>query len=698
MIISDPINTEFEDIIDKFNGLIASSHEQDCKLDRLAKESKLGFLDRAYFYIGSHILPIFWHWPISCSRHQRNTDKNNYAIESYSLRFYNPFQTIVKCPWKIILVYTFCLYGTIKNLIIVLTYFAHEYKLCAWNKYIDEKKSLNDNQADKFVSNNCINEQILDLEGKNLIDSLNNLNRLHFYIGSPVITNNVLYTFIVLLVLSLGWCILILGFFNWNNPHFRQDSLTLQYEPLMEKKRIAIMASKISSLLQQHQYNQIVYQNGKQPMTNDFRLIVYNLLLEYRLFKRSFPINMMLLEKCCNFESLNINQYGILANWFGKNLSSLDDQADNNYETEKIVNYWQSNTINHGPFKLISPINPAHLTVDNYHKLINSKMKFTICNIIMSALIFSTIVIGLLWRELDNRVLLRNQQLYCKNISISLRSNINLLSRNWPGQLWPEPTNNMNYHEQPTTILNELIAMLNKQTLLTLLEDSMLFTLQSMLLGIYFNLISSNRFLHNIWTMQIIEQLKLIRKLMLLAEITGKQSNSISKQLYEKQLERIQICLSQAYLNFVLFTRNLRYPHAFFKFVALHIAMNAIFGSLSAYICIGRIDENNLILIWIIMIFIAGLLNLIGYLSVNTTKYFNTLSVYINQVCGESTRLSQMRSVHVLSLWRRQILSSNVIEQVFGIELFGVRFSPANLIIFDSRVLATSLYLLKSYM
>lgn len=159
---------------------------------------------------------------------------------------------------------------------------------------------------------------------------------------------------------------------------------------------------------------------------------------------------------------------------------------------------------------------------------------------------------------------------------------------------------------------------------------------------------------------------------------------------------QIERALGLSYVNYVIFRREFRYYRPFFKFVALQLTLNVIFGAILALTNLtarGQLDRYIMGTITIVGIWC---LNAVIYVSVDFTSRIQNLFGELNIMMAKSVQLLSARSneFNMISLWRRQLMSSHEIVNTFGVVIFGVELSASNFIQFNSYVLGASLYFL----
>lgn len=488
---------------------------------------------------------------------------------------------------------------------------------------------------------------------------------------------------------------------------------------------------------------------------NDFEQDKYRKL--YEKFTQQFESNgylsfeSFLSKKTCENQDIggsnnnydnNINQklpfpdekqFFRLTNWFEQTISR-DKNAKNveimhrsgqNHDKLRNDNFASNNDDENPIYKLFQGsgielrINPEHLTLNAYNSLCNLYTRIPSIVIGIAFFIGQLIMIGTMYREITNRLDQRREEFYC----LSLHRDA--VSRKWPIRLFPiiqEPSINdsnsnrshvndnehINYHVKEPTFGGELgLVMSNGSTIWLVIEIIIGYTMIAHQFGVYMVALMSNNWIQSTWMGQIQKQLSLIgqmmdsytRKQLLFQDKIKKLTNNDSLikddcEILNKFKEDIERSLTGAYLNLMVYRRDLRCHLAFFKFMVYHIILCLLVGSFLCYNILS--SGRNHLIVWTVMILIFSLINLIGYMSVNFTSNLNKLSAKMNKLMAKSARLS-LESSNVISLWRRQIMSTSDVEETFGISILGVEFSHSNLIQFNSYVFGASLYLLKSY-
>lgn len=669
---------EFDNLVEQFDELTVGLRKEDCfQLEILAKDIKPGKLHRFWYVAGTKsILPMYFQWPIEFRNWMKLRKLNKYEqceLDCYHMRFYMPFKRFIKCPARVYGIFIFLTCLSIKILTLVTVYILRESNINSWNNYLSQlkketypfntrlmKKEVDEEEHNDEQRSKCLMiETELNSDGKKIINTLDKLNKIYYYFGCPVITSNVTYVFLEIVLITITWFEFAFAWLNQNNSNFRQDSLTLEFEPLIEIRRIRLVTQDIVSTLSSNNHITCNKNDNNNYQNRNRRMSLI------------FP-----------FYKLTNQQFRIMSNWYIENLTRKRNKE-----------HAQINLARH------IHIEPAHFKQKNYFKLINNRERFIRYEIIIMLIISIGIAIGIHWRELTNRVQFRADIIYCKSLG---DGNHSFVSKRWPGRMLPEPDpqQSANGVYRPT-ISSEFGLMFSGQATILSSEFSCGFMMTALLICIYFDLIIANRLILQLWKGQIIEQLRLIKQMMFILERNQKLSstnNGYMMQNQDKQQQQlIEKCLYEAYINFVLYKRHVRMPCIFLKFVVLHFVIAVIVSSLVLYLCLVKSDNNSVIWLWIIMIFIAFMVNLIGYLCADLTSCFEDLSLHINKLMASVARLS-MESTPVVCLWRRQMLNSNEIQDLFGIKMFGVRLSPARLIQFDSHVLAGSFYLLSSFL
>lgn len=642
---------DFDALIKRFDQITSLDEKERLELYRQAKVVKPGAISSYFVKFSTKISPLFLHWPQSAKGKLQldQGDRRLYPwdIHGYSLRFHIPFFGLVECPWKSKCSIGFLVYVTIKFVIVFCTFLVREYRIYKWIHHLNkiEKETMQTNANNSMGSNieintnsMCFEDSNLNSIGRQLVASLDFLNQINYLIGSPIITFSLFYVYVILGVTAYICILFFMSFFNRNNPNLRQDALTVQYEPHIEKDRIDWQARQISKLIVRD-----TNENGQVALEDDTLARLY--VDAERWHKISFR------DLSCKENP--------------KELSS-------SIKAHQIV-----------------LINPAYLTLAAFKKSIDYRFKFITLTVSLSAILGLTLGAGLIYGELESRVELRTIVLSCQTCFAGARS-----SKIWPAKLLPEPSGQQLARGYKPTMFSELIIGLNKQTILFTLEAILTYVICAFMSGTYFYLLFANRLLQDIWLSQLREQLELIRQMMLLAEIYQRYKTFNSFNLSLRQ--SIETCLYKAYLNLILFRRQLRYPHALFKFLLWHVVIMVIILLGLASFCLNSKGEKSVIYIWFSLLFGVFLLNVFGYLSVEFTSRFDQLNAHIGKLMVEAARLS-MESSNIITLWRRQVMSSSEIEHAFGIEILGVLVSHSNIIQFDSYVFLATLYILRSY-
>lgn len=780
-------NMGFYSILSHANRCRMNSSKMIDNLDEIARQRKRGKLFTCFLHIALLISPFYIDCP-GClqaengfaseqrrlrkqTRRKLSNEKDqlvklkNKQINGYALRFHVPFKrsgsSSKPCPIRAYVINFSLLCVCLQMFIVTITYilFEHEMSTLKSNlidlypltmpttttRNIERSKNFDKSNNGHIMDVNWTNIEnsprcfmIQDLDADNLqrFERIERLTNLLISLGSPVITINDLLAFSLVFLTSLSLVTIIFAWLNWENADFRVDSLTIHFEPTIERDRLLershdLRLAVLNSNEFERQQNELLYANFVKSSRKKF------------------------LEK--GFKIPNINQFCGLLSWYKnsinnnnnfyyqhqKNNSSFSERRKPQFPyttdertlllrnaTSKVMQNFGDTNIGlisqreiskeismklsddekslgsvffEGNRKIVLQCNiPAHLSKEGYERILSQEFRDTICVLIFNVTLGIAMIFGLLYRELESRASHRLQQRKC---DFWLPGSLSL---DWPAKM-PQidenndsDNNNNKISKYPDnsngfqSIMTEFLVLLTKESLLFSTELVYCFVTLVFWCGSYVVFVVSSRLIINLWAANICKELKLIGSMMenflqqkIISERSGSQINFAGRNEIERNL-------TQCYLDFMLFRRELRFHQAYFKFIVSQTMIDVAYGTIICLYTLSNSGDRNREIIWATTIFIILLFNTFAHLGVTFTNKMHRLFSQLNKIMASSARLS-MESSYIVSLWRRQVMSSDDTELNFGLRILGIECTHATLIQLNSYVLAASLYLFKPY-
>lgn len=668
--------------------------EQVSKLQKLAAK-RWSFI-KLCCYITSLLSPIYFQLP-AWKRHKSLNSSNRIEygaidlyqvdVERYAIRFHLPFNLGtygIPCSYRAYVVHSFILIMMINGLIKTSTYMSFANELTSWQEKQQFNKDFRYDLHNATIR--CIRlDSLSELDRVDVSKIYNHVQQLKLA-GLTVISMNDLIPFINMILSYLYLVFIFYAFSNRDNSDFIMNPVTFHHKPMIERQRLQMklgdLSGKISFYLNNAELNESTgflkrlridfgtpsdkyHEYCRYSLKNRHKQSVskrdFMNLLDWLWTKRLLPIH--------NFSNVTPNDFN--------NLTKYSKQA---YRNEQ---------------KLL----PAHLTLSSYKQIMKDGNCFISCWIASIVIVFAISLSGLLYREVTQRIEQRFEQLECN------RWHPQGLSRKWLS-IFEDFTNlshelayrraEHNYSSSAWLELAvevELPLMLNQPYIIV---PSIFIALQFIMIetcfGVYVICAALNHSSKSIWLAQICRQLNLIRHMMdelnLAHYEIGIDKSNIS--LCKKQIEQ---ALELSYINFILFQKESRSGRNYLSFVILQLATTAI-GSVMIVLCllVSSNDEtkSNRIVIWSMVIMFIMLFDIYFIMSVSSTIKIHRLFGDVNMIMAKSTQVSMANSL-IMSLWRRQMMTRNEIEAVFGTQTFGFDLTYSNFIQFNSYVLGGSL-------
>lgn len=717
---------KFFSLIHEFNHIAyGETRNKSIELELQAEVNKKWNILDSFCKLTTLITPINLQLPAWKRKEYYQVESSNkdrlpdWEIEAYAFRFVLPFNLSsggARCTLHRYLIQLFLIHMIFKGFALCMIYGSFGNLLIHWSPDLSSINPTNYTTRCIILETLKEKDQMIARKLYKYVDDLNSF-------GSTVITMNDL---VFCLFIALIYFYIIFMYFairNRNSSDFAIHPLTFHYKPSIERRRLTHKYKQLMQRLvrfcdQSKDLEQTLESARKIVIDDNFDNIFANMSshLIYQNYQKTFSQEQYLkhdldepIKPVCKEDFLNF------LNWLTKRkmltcFESYQEDLDEE-ETEKHVLakkaslYDKQNTPD-------TSLLPAHLTLKNHRAQLRNANFVTICWIIGISLVCGLICLGLWYREIEERVGQRIEQIHCK------KWHPMGISRKWLSYLQDLTNENhirayeevMQQNYQKNLLINlgiwiELPLVFTPRASFLAILVYANFTILNVCFGLYILSASMNHFNLGVWSKQINHQLKLIGSLMEQLDVEANVNEIAVSAIVQSDLIvcKIQIerALRMTYANFILFFEELRPARKYLRIVILQLAVIAI-GSivLVSFILQSRSSgtgiRSNLLIIWYLMLCFVGLFDVYFLMSVKSTNRIQILFGHINMLMAKSTSVS-METCNFVTLWRRQILTYMEVESVFGIQTLGFDLTYSNFIQFNSYVLGGSLYMFRYY-
>lgn len=565
----------------------------------------------------------------------------DWTIESRFLRFHLPFKKDGQLPGpsRAYCIFFFSVYLICKTFIHWMVYKNFEKSASSWDRSnwsLDVKLKYGGlNNTDK-----CIILDHLSEENQAKAKLVNYWSQILKLIGSPdEIVNDFwafgtgMFTFVNIILLTFA------RYANANESYFKTNTICFYENPLIERRRLAWLSSDLLKRL-------------------------------WRAMDKSRQWSSV-------FETISAS-------------NDQDSKMDLvTIETRRLLNNQKrqhskvyENNLNHMENFFL----PAHLTLRSYKCLVSKVRLTSIVHILISIFIGVIAFGGFINQEIHKRAEKRIEQVECK------LWNSLAVSRKWPTQIDLPRSSELNEDHPSAWEVEFILFFTSVPTIQFLIEMIISYWILMAWCFYYLFLVVTNYHSQSIWLDQIQSQLHQIPR-QIESCLNIKESHLCSHESIAIKKELIDQSLGLTYVNFVLYTRELRYYKMIFEFLFLQMVLLIMGSALCGFSSLSSISDSNYkALFWIIIIAVILILNVMVYLTVSTTTQLLNLFKVCNGIMAKASQIGMQHS-YIINLWRRQILSKRDFQLTFGSNILGLELSRSNMMSFNSYLLGGLLYL-----
>lgn len=643
-LIYSAMSARFQNLINRFNDVsnINKDYDDPDSKDLIYRLDIFALLFRFYVWICQQWTPIYVKIPSSRLKHQKSLDN------SLSLRVfipYNPFllkddlsRYRLKCSTRalvnhIVLFYLFC------RLLFIGVFQAYYEKLLV--RWLSElKPNVKDACIVKIPPDKSI------LRDREILEKMGQfLNK----IGSTGIAVLDMLPFVTitfaLIYLIIAWG----GVYLYKMKCPVAESLTFLFKPEQERKRIDKLIEEVTDILS---YTDIKHHHSKR---NQIRK--YTRASEYELQEVISWSHEETVGSPCSCE-----------------------YAHDNRSRYPPTSY-------HGHEGLAKFVRPRCLTGESYHRILKNQTLY------VSSIVGFGFIIGLigsyvvLYDELVGRVTYRLEQESCKQLdptAIPVRSNFILapLDDDLDIKLYRRYMNN-SLSLLELVIRVEIPIMFWGISFEFLFDIGLMFVALAIICGSAAMKTLCSRYWLLIWMDQILEQIRLCSQLLAQLNIDKTRFNDPNiMNIYQSHVES---CLMITYINFTCLRYKLQIFNKFLYCVCNILVTIVIVAILTSYIFkSGRNDSLNHIHILLGLAMI--IVNTGTHISASITKKIQSIFAMIIEIQARCC-LNGMEQTYTTTLWRKNMLDEDEVQNIFGVSLLGIPLNYSSMIEFNSYVL-----------
>lgn len=216
-------------------------------------------------------------------------------------------------------------------------------------------------------------------------------------------------------------------------------------------------------------------------------------------------------------------------------------------------------------------------------------------------------------------------------------------------------------------------------------EAGFLFVVFAFGAGIQFVLVFGGLFTSVRWIEQIKDQLTICTELL----------RKLHINLNEEAKNQVEKALAITYINFMAFTRDHRNYRDYLRNCTTTITCILLSIFLLCYSLGMGNSSKTLPYGWAIICEVVVLLNVMGRISGYLNQKIQQVFALINDAMAKCS-LNDMEFNYIVTLWRRQILTRQEVQNFYGVRVLEVRLTYSNLVKFNSYVLGFCLYLARA--